>query len=503
MIVRDDQLGAVNMTTPKVVIVEVTPSPTATSASTNLVGVVLQATRGIRGEIGDVGSLAEFEKKFGGYDPLLDGYLWVKRFFDANGSLLKVSRAMSTGGVKASVIVDDGDTPTPLDLYTITANSEGTWGNNITHTAKANPNATGYFDVVIKNTATNEQATYTKTTLLSTDPRYLQTLVANDPNKFFTITGYVNGTPDFTVTSTLVGGTNGTTSGSGLSDSEYVGADSSSLRTGIQAFKSSTCDGISIVQSARNTSTINTALLTHVEDLTLSPRRTILNMANGTSVATAITTRASIDTDKAKIAFPNVKVVNPFSQEIEVVGSNCFDSAQDSLLSYHQSASQTATNISVIGTEIDLSPAEIDALTTVQINPTVFKNGRGFIRASDYTLSSNPQLKQNVVRKAKDFFARTFDFFLQSFISKPITPALWREINDALTSFLRIEASNGRIGSSTGGTPYSVKIDSSNNPPDIVKQNKIIIEVEISLLAPADIIILKLDARQDKTIVNA
>lgn len=503
MIVRDDQLASVNMTTPKVVIVEVTPTPTATSASTNLVGVVLQATRGTRGAVGDVSSLAEFEKKFGSYDSTLDGYLWVKRFFDAGGSLLKVSRAMSVGGVKASVIVDDGDTPTPLDLYTITANSEGTWGNNITHTVKANANATGYFDVTIKNNSTNEQATYAKTTLNPADTRYLQTLVANDPNKFFTITGYVNGTPDFTVTSTLAGGTNGTTFGSALSDSEYVGTDSSSLRTGIQAFKSSTCDGISLVQSARNTDTINTALITHVEDYTLSPRRTILNMANGTTVSAVKTTRASIDSDKVKIVFPNVKVVNPFSQELETVGNNCFASALDSGLSYHVSASQRVVNVGVVESEIDLSSGEIDQLTTVQINPIVFRNGKGYIYASDYTLSSNPQLKQNVVRKAKDFFARTFDFFLQSFISKPITPALWKDIRDALTSFLRIEADNERIGSSTGGTPYSVKVDSSNNPPDIVRQNKIIIEVEISLLAPADIIILKLDARQDKTIVNA
>lgn len=499
-IVRDDQIGSVNFTTPKVVIVETTPSPTARSASTNVVAVVLQAVRGQKGKIYTVGSMADFEKQLGFYSSTLDGYLWVKRFFDANGSVLKVSRAMDTGAVKATeTVTTSGGSPT--NLYDITADSEGTWGNFIEHTVKQNNLATGYIDVTIKNTKTNEVSTYVKTTLTSTDERYLGTLVANDPNKFFTITNIVAGTPDFTVTTTLAGGTNGTTSGSGLADSAYVGTDSVSGKTGIQAFKMSTASDVSIVVSARSTNTINTALIAHVEDITVSPRRTILSMPAGTSVSSVISTKAGIDSDKVKISFPSIKVLNPFTQDLDVVSSNAFDSATDTLLSYEVSASQTAMHISMKDVEIDLSQSEVDSLTAVQINPIVFKNGRGFIRASDYTCSSNPALKDNVVRKAKDFFARTFDDLLQNFISKPITTALWDQIRVAISDFLRNEANNGRIGNTSGGVPYSVKIDTENNPPEVVRQNRVIIMVQISLLAPADFIILYLDASKDKTIV--
>lgn len=500
-IVRDDQLGSVNMTTPKVVLVEVTPSPTARAVSTNVVACVFQATRGERGKVYTIGSLTEFEKTFGHYDSTLDGYLWTKRFFDANGSILKGVRAMSSGGVKAFKTINDGAL-TPVDLFTITFSTEGTCGNFTTIKTVVNPLDSNYFNITISNSKTGETLTYTKTTLDNTDARYLGTLIQNDPNKFFSFTFIADGTPAYG-TFSLATGSNGTTTGSGLSDSEYVGTDSGSGRTGIQSFKASSCEDVSIVVSARSTSTINTALITHVEDITLSPRRTIISLPAGTTVASAITAKTSIDSDKVKISFPMVKVQNPFTLENETVSSNAFDSAMDTLLSYHQSASQTAYPVTVAEAEIDLSPTEIDQLTTVQINPIVFKSGKGFIRASDYTTSSNPSLKQNVVRKAKDYFARVFYDLLQNYISKPITPALWAEIKSVMEAFLRIEQANGRIGSTTGGKAFGVKIDAENNPQSIVQQNKIIIYCEISLLAPADIIIMYLDARQDKTIVNA
>jgi hypothetical protein len=92
---------------------------------------------------------------------------------------------------------------------------------------------------------------------------------------------------------------------------------------------------------------------------------------------------------------------------------------------------------------------------------------------------------------------------LQNYISKPIASKLWASIRDSLIAFLKTEASAGRIGRSTGGVPYGVLCDSSNNPQEIVQLNKVIVLVEISLLAPADIIQVFLDAQQDKTIVNA
>lgn len=501
-IVRDDQIGSLNFSTPKVILVTVTPSPTARAASTNVVGIVGQFNRGTVGSVLTVGSMNEVGRKLGFYssEEGLDGYYFMQNFFDANGSLAKVVRVASTGTVAATGTVFDDAGTTPLGTFT--ADSVGTWGKYL-KVDIADNTISGYSNITVRNTKTNEVRQYIKTTTDSTDDRYIKTLVDEDPSKFFTYTSLVtDGTVFGEGTTSFSGGSNGTDTGDDLSDTAYVGTESGGIRTGIQAFKSQQYgEDVSIVVSARNTDTINTGLITHVNDITLSPRRTIIAFAQGTSVDSALTKMATLDDDKVKVSFPYVKVRNLFTNQDETFSPIAFDAANDSLLSYHLSASQTAYPATVKDLELDLSGSDIDSLTKARINPIVLRIGRGYLRASDYTTSSNPALAQNVVRKAKDYFARTFYSLLQFYISKPITPALWQEIKSGLETFLGIEAAAGRIGKTDGSKPYAVKVDSENNPTEIVQLNKIIILVQIALLAPADIIQVFLDASQDKTIV--
>ena len=498
--VKDTQIGALGYSTPTVHLIEVTPSPNARAASTRVVGLVAQAIRGEVGKIYTVGSLLEYEKALGGYTSNVDGYLWAKNFFDANGSLLKVVRVASEGTVKANADIVSGGTDV---VFTVEANTVGTWGNKIEVVTSASPFA-GYFNLTIRNKATQEIKVYTKVSTDEDDSRYLLSMVNSDPVRFFNITmTLTDGTiPDLGAT-ILSGGNDGTTIGSNLIDSAYVGAEAGGVRTGIQVFKAQSAEDVVMVQSARATTTINNALITHVSDIRLSPRRTIIAFTEATDVTAAITAKGLIDSDKVKIVFNHPQVENPFTGELEYVNPTSFEAANDTLLGYHQSASQTALPATVVGLKFELTGTEIDQLTAVQINPYFLKVGKGFIRASDYTASSNPALMQNTVRKAKDFFGRTFYDLLQFFISKPITTKLWKDIRDAMINFLRLEANAERIGRSDGSTPYAVKCDKDNNPTDIVKLNRIRIDCQISLLANADIIEIYLDASQDKTITNA
>ena len=498
-IVREDQIGSLNYTTPKVILVEVSQSPNARAASSNVVALVVQAIRGQVGKIYSVGSLIEYEKKLGGYNSNTD-YLYVKNFFDGNGSILKVVRVASTGTMLASVNVQ---TTGAVTIFSITADTVGSWGNSIEAVVSNNP-ISGYFNISIRNKATQEIKQYNKVTTDSDDSRYLPTLIASDTGLFFTVAmSLTDGTVPPSAVYTATNGSDGSQVGSSLADSAYVGLESGGVRTGIQAFKASSAEDVSIIVSARNSATINSALLVHVSDIKLSPRRTILINPVGTSVDGAVTSMQTLDNEKAKMAFPYVKVTNPFTGVLETANPVAFDAANDTLLSYHQSASQTAYPATVVELEYELTPNEVDTLTGNRINPIVLRVGRGFIRASDYTTASNPALAQNTVRKAKDFFAKTFYDLLQNFISKPITPKLWKDIRDAMTAFLRNEATNERIGNSSGGAAFGVKVDSENNPTDIVKLNRIRIDTQISLLANSDIIEIYLDASQDKTVTNA
>jgi len=510
MIITDNQLGSVNRSTPKVIVIETTPTPVARGKATNVVAIVGQFERGEPNKVYKVGSLSASYKVLGGYklnssNQALDGHLALKNLYNSQASVVKVVRvADSAGTVKATVTIDDGQV-TPADVFSITADTVGTWGNSITVQTEAHPTAT-YFNMTVRNTVTQEKRVYTKVSTLSTDSRYVKTIVDNDPLRFFNIAMVLtDGTePDYD-TFSLTTGANGTTSGTGLASSAYVGVSSPS-KTGLQVFSGVEHSDINIVISARNDATINTGLITHVDTLGMSPRRTIITFASGTSVSTAVTNKATITSSRVKIVYDWLYVENPYTGAMELNNPVTFSAGIDSVLGYWQSASQQKLPATVKGTEFGLDQTEINTLTEAQINPIVFDQDRGYIFASDYTCSDNEKEKQNVVRKGKDFFAKAFDSGIKPFVSKPIIANgkdnTFNKVKEALESLLRMEASAGHIGRHDGAIPYEVKCDTENNTDDTVQNNTVRVDAQISLLAPADIIEIYVDAQQNKTIVS-
>lgn len=497
-VIRAGQEGSINQSVNEVIVIEREPNAFVEGASTNIAGAVMQTTRGDLEEIHRVGSMEEFSAKLGDYDSSLDGYLFARRFFDAGGGILDVVRV--TDGNEAAASGSLENAVASGTVFTILADSPGTWGNSMKVFVENN-SATGYVNITV--VYGKQTSTYSHVTSDSTDTdNYFPTVVQKDANAFIeVVANLTDGTLPDEGTTTLAGGTNGTLTGSSLADTAYVGTESGGVRTGIQKFKES--DEVILVVSARSNDTVNAALRTHVADTDLSPRRTIISFAAATSVSTAVTNMGTINVDKTKVMFPHVIVRNPYSGIKETVSVVPYAAGLETLLSYEQSASQVQLPATVLAPEIKLTNTELATLTKNRMNPIAKVRGVGLIYTEDQTSSSNPAKQQQSTRKAKDFFALSIDSGLKPFISKPIRPSLWSDIKTAISSLLKLEERAGRIGRSDGSTPYSVKVDSSNNPSDVVQRNRVIVEVEISLLGHADKIYVYLDAGIDKTIVNA
>ena len=108
----------------------------------------------------------------------------------------------------------------------------------------------------------------------------------------------------------------------------------------------------------------------------------------------------------------------------------------------------------------------------------------------------------SISTSAKDYFALSIEDGLKPFVSRPITPELFAQISSSLSAFLELEARARKIGRSDGSKPYSVLCNSSNNTQSTIQRNRVIVDVEISLLGLADKIFVYLDSGIDKTIVN-
>lgn len=493
-IIREGNENLINPIFPEVVVIEKAPTPSFSTTNTNVVGMVFQTTRGNVGEIYEISNLNEFVKTFGSYTEGLDGYLFAKNYFESGGALIHGVRVAS-GTVATATATISGSTGS---IFTLSFDTAGTEGNN-TKAIITNNAVSGYFDIVIQNG--NQSSFYSKVSTNSSDTRYIKTLIDRDSNAFVDITMTVtNGTMPSTGTTSFTGGTNGTVTGSSVPDSAYIGEDGASGRTGIQKFLED--DSISIIVSARNSDAINTALVAHAQSTEVTPRSAYIALAEGTSVATVKSTVASIIDDRVQVFYPLIKVRNPVTLQLENVNPTSVFSAIDSRLSYHISKAMMPLPAIVEGVEKALTLAEQKSLCDNGINPIVNKKGRGIILQSDFTRDNTPSRLQNSWRKAKNYFGINIERICNQFSSKPITESLWEDIRQTLTAFFESEQRAGRIGKIGSSKAYSVKLDSTNNPIDVIRQNKIIIEIAISLLALADKIYAYVDASAENTNVT-
>ncbi len=493
-VIREGQEGSILQNVNQVIVVEKEPAVVITGDNTNGVGMVFQATKGNPNEIYVCDSLKTWTQNFGDYLEGLDGYLLAKKFFDGNGGVLHGVRVVSSGSAKASVSITG--TSSTGTVLTFNYPSVGTAGNNAIVTVSP-ASITGYVNIRIQDgTKTTE---YIQVTTNVNDNQYLLNLVNKDSNKILDVVmGVTNGTLPATGTYTLSGGSNGAITGSSLSDSFYVGVETSSGRTGLQVFKET--DEIIELCIDRTSDTINNALIAHVNDLSLSPRRALISFDAGTSVDSARTKMDTINDDRIQVIYPQVYVTNPFSGIDELTPATAFKAGLDSVLSYHLSCSQRQLPATVVKVEMNLSNNDIQRLAEKRITPIRKVRGLGIIYEKDITSSSLKAKEQWAIRRAKDFLALSMEDGVRPFISRNISVSTLSQVATSLRNFLLLEERAGKIGKLDGSQAFGVSM--ARNDSNTAKLNQILVDVEVSLLGFADKIFIYFDADIEKAIVN-
>jgi phage tail sheath protein FI len=484
---------------PDVYLQEQEPPVQVLGKGTGVIGFVGQFSRGELNTPTIVSDPADLIRKFGEFTSGLDGFMTAIQSMNQGATQIKVVRIADDGCTEATGSVSGGSTA----LFTEEALSPGTWGNSISRRI-TNSTTSGFMD--IQYTFGNEVASYVGVNFDSTSDRYLIDIINQDPNRLVNVTRVAAAgvtTLPSSGTVSLSGGSDGTNTGDDLDDSYYVGTDAASGKSGIVAFEAD--DEVNIVFSERSTSTINTALIAHAakaEAGSISPRMVIIAPAFGTSIDSLKTTMADINSDYVVMTYPWLQVYNANNKTKEYMNPTSFLAGLLSTLSPHVSPSRKQI-AGLIGVERRLTRAEMVSLINYRVLTINPENGLGYVCNSGITTSSNGGKRQIVRRRMVNYLSTALERGLQPFVSQPHTQALQQAVKTAINGFLEREVREGRVGKSDGGKAYAVKCDSSNNPPAVVQANRLIVEVAVSLLAPADIIIVKLDASEENTRVSA
>jgi phage tail sheath protein FI len=145
-----------------------------------------------------------------------------------------------------------------------------------------------------------------------------------------------------------------------------------------------------------------------------------------------------------------------------------------------------------VGLERQLTMGEQDGLNPEGINCIRSFPGRGIRVWGARTLSSDAQWRYLNVRRLFNFIEASIERGTQWIVFEPNNYDLWERIKRDINAFLYQVWMDGALFGATPDQAYFVKCDAEINPPESVDAGKVIIEIGIAPVKPAEFVIFRI-----------
>ncbi|MCP3100757.1 phage tail sheath subtilisin-like domain-containing protein [Myxococcus sp. K15C18031901] len=518
------------------------------TSTTGFVGPTLTGPSGGTPEL--LTSFADFERVYGGLDPLSYGtnYLAhsVRAYFNEGGSRLYVSRVVTTAanaGFAAAAIGSSG--------HSFVSRFPGRGGNGtITLSASQRPasplaldrapagsvfvtddttpvthvkGASGWAPTLPTTPAGNlvslsirtrdgagREATYEDVGLDPLHPRWIGNVLSETPTRqsealqrqfaiHFTGTTLPGGGDlksalgSLPATFTLAGGLDG--------DAPTTGQYEAALEalTGIEDISIIAAPGSSSYSGAA--AGVRNALIIAAEKRR-AYRVAVLDTPPGQSLGQARDWRGQIDSKYAALYYPWVVVANPLARagddsipkEISLPPSGFLSgiyARNDVQRGVFKAPANEVVN-SALRFEADIHFAQQEVLNPLGINCLRFFPGRGYRVWGARTASSDPEWKYLNIRRYFNFLERSIDVGTQWAVFEPNGERLWANIRETLGSFLETQWRSGALLGSDPKQAFFVRCDRSTMTQDDLDNGRLICLVGVAAVKPAEFVIFRI-----------
>ncbi|MER2518080.1 phage tail sheath family protein [Candidatus Accumulibacter phosphatis] len=150
---------------------------------------------------------------------------------------------------------------------------------------------------------------------------------------------------------------------------------------------------------------------------------------------------------------------------------------------------------SAIGLERVITKGEHDTLNPIGVNVIRSFPGAGSVVWGARTLSADSEWKYVNVRRLFLFLEETIDEGTQWVVFEPNTPMLWGRVKRNITAFLTNVWRDGALFGTSAAEAFFVKVDAENNPPEVVDAGRLIIEVGVAPVKPAEFVIIRISQK--------
>lgn len=297
-----------------------------------------------------------------------------------------------------------------------------------------------------------------------------------------------------------------------LNPAEYVG--DAAARTGFGGLE--TIDEITMVAvpdlmsayqrgdiDAEGVRTVQLAVISHCEQM--GDRVAVLDTPPGLRAQQVRTWRndeAGYDSRYATLYYPWVRVFDPATgRNITVPPSGHIAGVwarSDGERGVHKAPANEVIR-GAVDLELRLSKGEQDLLNPIGVNCVRAFPGRGIRIWGARTLSSDPAWRYLNVRRLFNYLEESILLGTQWVVFEPNDDRLWSSIRRNVTSFLTEEWRRGALFGRTAEEAFYVKCDRDNNPPESIDQGRVICEIGVSPVKPAEFVVFRLAQFSDST----
>lgn len=201
------------------------------------------------------------------------------------------------------------------------------------------------------------------------------------------------------------------------------------------------------------------------------------------------------DSSYAAVYYPWLEIMDPIqSRPILIPPSGHVAgiwSRTDTTRGVHKApANETIRGIT--GLKFNATKGEQDILNPNGINVLRAFPGRGTRVWGARTLSSNPSWRYLNVRRLFNYVEKSIEQSTQWVVFEPNDPDLWARVTRDVTAFLKTVWRDGALFGLSESDAFYVKCDAELNPPESRDQGKLIIEIGLAPVKPAEFVIFRI-----------
>jgi phage tail sheath protein FI len=204
---------------------------------------------------------------------------------------------------------------------------------------------------------------------------------------------------------------------------------------------------------------------------------------------------AGYDSKMAALYYPWIEVMDPLTRRPMTIPPSGHIAGVWARVDQQRGVHKAPANEVIMGANglaFQVTHAEQGSLNKNGLNCIRAFPGRGIRIWGARTLSSDPEWRYINVRRLFNFVSESIITGTQWSVFEPNDPFLWTSLSISVSNFLRNVWRSGALFGSTPAEAFYVKCDAETNPPEVVEAGRVVCEIGIAPVKPAEFVVFRL-----------